>query len=136
MTLSIPLRRLSFLLLALAVPGLGGLAGDLPLMLEQLGFAAQRGQFGLLIGLDLADLGDFFAAIIQLRGQPGLGQLRVAQTFLQQAELQLLAGQAALQRPGHIKKRNSRRGKTEQRRCQRGGQIDWHKQLRRKVLAV
>src|SRR3989344_1171260 len=81
-TLGIQTADFSFLLFALIAPSLSGFAGDLPLLLEQVGFTTQRRQFSLLIGLDLADLGDFLAAIIQLRRQAGLGQLRIFQTLL------------------------------------------------------
>ena len=81
-TLGIQAADFSFLLFALIAPSLSGFAGDLPLLLEQVSFTAKRRQFGLLIGLDLADLGDFLATIIQLRRQAGLSQLRIIQTLL------------------------------------------------------
>jgi hypothetical protein len=74
--------QFGFLLLTLLLPGQGGLTGDLPLVLQQFGLAPLGRQLGLLVGLDLADLGQFLAAFIELRTQTSLRQLRIAQALL------------------------------------------------------
>ncbi|MNQ03576.1 hypothetical protein D3C85_162790 [compost metagenome] len=108
--------QFGFLLLTLGMPGQGGLAGDLPLVLEQFALAPLGRQLGLLVGLDLADLGEFLAAFIELRTQTGLGQLGTAQALLQQAGFELRTGRTPLQRPGQRQQRHAGDGQAEQQR--------------------
>ena len=91
------LAQFGFVALTLLVPGLCGLARDLPLLLQQLVLATQASQFGLLVDLDLTDLGQLGPAGIELREHTGLAELCVFQAFLQQRLFALFAGQPALQ---------------------------------------
>ncbi|MDT4817547.1 hypothetical protein FQZ97_506260 [compost metagenome] len=124
--LGIQAAQLALLLLALQRPGLRGLAASAPVDLQQLALAAQRGQFGLLGGLLLAQLGDLAPVVVELRAEAVLGQLRMAQALFQQRRLGTLARQQAVQVPGQAERRQCREGQAKQ----EVGQIDRHKRLR------
>ena len=91
--------QFGFVAFAMLIPGLRRLTGNLPLLLQQLVLTTQAGQLGLLLHLDLADLGQLGATGIELSQQTGLAQLRMLQAFLQQRLLALRASQPALQGP-------------------------------------
>jgi hypothetical protein len=117
-TLGAQTTQLGLLLLALLLPGNSGLAGDLSLMLQQLGLTPLGRQLGLLVGLDLADLGELLATLIKLRTQAGLGQLGTGQTFLQQTGVELRTRYTPLQRPGQRQQRHAGNGQAKQQRRQ------------------
>ncbi|MCY1281530.1 hypothetical protein D9M70_303400 [compost metagenome] len=92
--------QLGLLALALLVPGLQRLAGALALDAEQLGLTAQGRQFGLLGGIEVAELAVLLAAVIQLHGQAVLGQLGVGQAFFEQGLFGLQGGKTPVLLPG------------------------------------
>gem|GEM_PF-6032442 len=64
---------------------------------QQLGLASQRGQFGLLLGLDTAQLGELDPIAVQLCGQALLRRNRLPEPFFEQNLLGLASDQPALE---------------------------------------
>ncbi len=63
----------------------------------QFGLAAQGRQFGLLLGLDAAHLGELDSASFQLDREPLMGQRCLPEPFIEHGLLGLTGGQTALQ---------------------------------------
>ena len=110
--------QLDFFLVTLKVPGMGSITPIVALQLQQLDFPAQRSQFGLFGRVGLAQIADFIAAGIQLGTQAFLGQLRHAQTLIEQCKLGVMGAGTALQLPDKRQQRYARYCQAKQQTAQ------------------
>ena len=92
--------QFGILALTLLVPGQQGFPGALALDTEQLGFAAQGCQFGLLGGIEVVELAIFLATVVQLDGEAILGRLGIGQALFEQGLFGLQGSELALLLPG------------------------------------